>query len=119
MRIGAHDYIPGEHQPLFRQHHVLDAKLAAIEIDQPMLMSEVPEELCILSGKDILCRHVVVRHHHHPLGVEYRISPQALKLPDGDGRCYIIGHNQVNPDGDKFARADPLFATMGSENLFG
>jgi hypothetical protein len=53
------------------------------------------------------------------LGVEYRFNPQALKLHDGNRRRYIIGHNQVNPGADKFARADPLFATMGSEDLFG
>gem|GEM_PF-6147909 len=60
----------------------------------------------------------MVNHHHHPLGIEDPFGPKALELPDGDRGGDVIGHDQVNPDIYELARADLLFATMGSEDLF-
>ncbi|MBA7708015.1 hypothetical protein ES703_116902 [subsurface metagenome] len=119
MGISPDNHLSRQHQPLLGQEHVLDAHLAHFEVYDSLLAGELPHQLGLLGGGDVLVGDEVVGHHHHLLRVEDPLYPQLMELPDGDGGGDVVGHDQVNPDVDKIAGAYPFLIGVSRQYLLG
>jgi CRISPR/Cas system-associated exonuclease Cas4 (RecB family) len=65
-----------------------------------VLFGEIPEDLGLLCGFDVLVGCKVVRNQRNAVPVKDVLDSDFFELPDRHRRCYIIAQHQVHPGVD-------------------
>ena len=118
MRIGAYHQVAGDHQPLLREQHVLDAHAPHLVVVRQLLLArEQAHRAALLCRLDVLVRRKVVGHHHHARRIEHALDAEPRELADGDGRRDIVAEHQVDVDLDKLPGAHLFPPCVGGNDL--
>jgi hypothetical protein len=118
VTVRADDCVSRKDEALFGKKGMFDSHLSDLEeVSEAVGLGEIPEDLTLLRGEDVLGRSEVVRNENDAIPMKDFFGAGFFESFDGERRGNIVPEGQIDPGIDEVTRKDDFFPGMSGQNF--
>jgi hypothetical protein len=118
VTVRADDCVSRKDEALLRQKGMFDPHLSNLEeVSEAVSLGEIPEDLTLLSGEDVLRRSEVVRNENDAVPMKDPLGSDLFEGFDGERRGNIVPEGQIDPGIDEVTRKDGFLPSVSGQDF--